>query len=132
MADVRILREKRITRFQDQQGLCYYCEQPMWEAHFETKREALQRFFGDKPANAGARSPLQLSGYSKEEKLFIKYRLCTLEHLDRRVNGGGNHHQNLVAACNHCNSDRQDMPPDQYKQYIREKLNATEPTKTCD
>jgi hypothetical protein len=47
-------------------------------------------------------------------------RCVTLEHLERRVDGGGNSIDNLVAACARCNAWRDDIPPEIYKHVCKD------------
>lgn len=47
-----------------------------------------------------------------EQRLIIRYRLATREHLLRRTDGGRQTPDNIVLACNECNTKRGATSPD--------------------
>lgn len=49
---------------------------------------------------------------------------CTTEHLIPASDGGKNDEHNIVAACNHCNNSRGNLPADKWFQRIRHRLQA--------
>jgi 5-methylcytosine-specific restriction endonuclease McrA len=89
----RQLRRKH----QEQDGLCFYCEQPAWL-----------------PALKG---PHPFSEEYASNRRRAKTR-ATREHLVRRADGGTDDDSNIVMACARCNHERQDTPVDVYKQMI--------------
>ncbi|MNM24916.1 hypothetical protein D3C81_353560 [compost metagenome] len=95
----------RSTAFQRQQGLCIYCQRPMWQSHL--------RVF----AAANGLTKFQAS-----------QRRCTAEHLQARCDGGSSQQANIAAACAYCNQQRHQLKqaptPDAYKTYVQQQLLA--------
>lgn len=104
MSGVKV-RDYRVEAFHRQNGLCFYCGQPMWERTLESKESARLRFsicFGEPFSNRR-----------------LNYVTCTAEHLRRVADGGGNSKKNIVAACSHCNVSRGTKAPDVHKALVR-------------
>ena len=95
----------RSTAFQLQQGLCVYCQRPMWQSHL--------------------RDFAATHGLTKRQ---AKHRRCTAEHLQAKCDGGSNKQGNIAAACIYCNQRRHQLKqapaPDAYKKYVQQKLIA--------
>ena len=99
-------KSTRLKKMQVQNGLCYYCGQPMWEDDAATFCRAY-----DVPARHAA-----------------KFR-CTAEHLHAVCEGGVDSEDNIVAAHSFCNWARhhgfeKPSDPDAYAAHIRESLAA--------
>lgn len=77
------LAQLRRSAFSHQNGLCHYCEHPMWEAD---------------PKAFARRSRLTLAQ--------ARHHRSTAEHLVARCDGGRDVASNVVAACWICNSRR--------------------------
>jgi 5-methylcytosine-specific restriction endonuclease McrA len=75
--------------FTKQNGLCFYCQLPMWE-HGDAEFPRRHRL--------SVRSARQLK--------------CTAEHLIAQQDGGGDTAENIVAACAWCNRRRHAGRPD--------------------
>lgn len=52
----------------------------------------------------------------KEKRKVIRMRRATREHLIRRAEGGIRTKDNIVLACNECNSSRGTIPPNDWKE----------------
>ena len=104
-------RAIRVRKFNSQLGCCFYCGISMWDRALETPHTALARL------TRVEISPNQ--SFSKPQRKLLRLRLCTLEHLKRKVDGGKNHHANLVVACNRCNSQRHEMPWEEYLELVK-------------
>ncbi len=83
MAKRKPLRNLRTQAFQQQNGRCFYCNQPMW---LESHNELTSRF------NVTPRQARCLQ--------------CTGEHLTPFSQGGPCDRSNIVAACHYCNRAR--------------------------
>lgn len=71
-----------------QDGLCFYCDGPMWET-----------------------DPLvfaETNGIAFEMLWSFQ---CTTEHLKPRCDGGGNERENIAVACRLCNQHRHELSP---------------------
>lgn len=97
------LIKSRFKAFNLQQGLCIYCELPMWL---------------DNP-----------EAFAKKYKITTKQAKpfqCTAEHLKAKQDGGKDHESNIVAACHYCNQKRHKCKspkdPISYKQYVTNRL----------
>jgi len=97
------LRNKRVAAFNRQNGLCFYCDQPMW-LH-DTFTFSI------------------LHGITLKQARDFQ---CTAEHLVARCDGGNNSEKNIAAACLCCNQRRHKRknPPDpeNYQRLVRQKL----------
>lgn len=91
MSSPKSLKRARQLAHDRQRGRCHYCGAPMWLHDLES----FARRHGLTPAEA-------------------KLLRCTAEHLVARCDGGSNKPENIVAACQHCNSTRhrRRVPPD--------------------
>ena len=93
----------RKTKFIEQQGRCFYCNQPMWEEHVE--QFALTH------------------GLSKSAASRLR---STAEHLVAQRDGGADSVHNVVAACLFCNGTRhktpKPKPPTDYAKKVRTQL----------
>ncbi len=78
-----ILAHLRTLAFQHQSGRCYYCCCPMWQ-----------------------QSPEAFVATFHLSKRQARNLQCTAEHLQARVDGGGDCEGNIVAACRLCNARR--------------------------
>ena len=103
---------KRRRLFLSQEGKCFYCSRLMWEKTLETPIEAIVRL-----ESRSGPPPVHLD---RASRVTLRHRLCTLEHLTRRVDGGTFHNQNLVAACGQCNSNRQEIPPEVFSREMQQ------------
>jgi hypothetical protein len=79
---------KKLTRlrksaFVRQNGLCHYCQRPMWVG-----------------------SPERFLEEHKITSRRAKFFQCTAEHLEARQDGGEDTPGNIVAACAYCNRHR--------------------------
>ena len=97
MAARKTIVQHRRMAFIRQGGLCFYCQQPMWERGVESA------------FNAAARLGLP---WSIEGQRELGARFCTAEHLVPRREKGSNRGGNIVAACLRCNAARMDRTPD--------------------
>lgn len=95
----------RNRKMKAQNGLCFYCQQPMW----------LQDITGF----------CRSFELSREQALHLK---CTAEHLIARTDGGPNSHDNIVAACHYCNQSRHKsedvLTPEEFLKYVQSELTA--------
>jgi hypothetical protein len=96
----RFLKSLRRKAFQQQQGLCWYCNLPMWFT-----------------------CPDELLGLDSSVAWLAQ---CTAEHLIARCDGGKDAADNIVAACARCNDGRHQLPvppqPSDYRRYVQIKL----------
>jgi 5-methylcytosine-specific restriction endonuclease McrA len=97
----------RNQKFRNQNGVCYYCNAPMWLrkiGSFATKH-----------------------GISDQQALHFQ---CTTEHLVARQDGGADSRKNIVAACRFCNETRHQspdpLPAQKYASLIARQLNRGE------
>lgn len=99
------LSQLRRQKVRAQQGLCFYCRQPMWEGRPE-------RF-------------ATLYGLKGSRLLWLQ---ATAEHLQARCEGGADKASNIVAACRYCNSRRHYTPkplqPQDYARRVQQRLAA--------
>jgi hypothetical protein len=97
------LKDKRLVKMRAQNGLCYYCNEPMWDQAIDSPTT---------PDCHSPKRPLQ--------------RRCTAEHLRARCDGGSDLAHNIVAACWFCNKNRharkRPMPPQTYQDYVRKRV----------
>lgn len=95
--------KSRLKAFYLQQGLCIYCELPMW--------------LDDLTAFAN-----KYKITHKQAKLFQ----CTAEHLKAKQDGGKDNESNILAACHYCNQNRHKRKspkdPISYKHYVKTRL----------
>ena len=77
------LKKQTNKAYNDQQGLCFYCKQPMW--------------YND-PSEYASKFKISL----RSANIFQ----CTGEHLIPHNEGGTSKQNNIVAACSFCNSQR--------------------------
>ncbi|MBF5090521.1 HNH endonuclease [Novosphingobium sp. NBM11] len=93
----------RRQKFDAQDGLCFYCKQPMWE-----------------------HDPHQFSERFAVCDKRLGWLRSTAEHLRARCEGGKNTGDNIVAACLFCNSrrhrSRNALPPETYGRRVRKRL----------
>lgn len=97
------LSSLRKLSFSQQNGYCYYCNQPMWKT-------------GPK-------------GFSKRHEITIKQAKqlqCTGEHLIAHSKEGPAKRENIVAACLYCNRTRhkraKEISPADYKSLVVKRL----------
>lgn len=99
------LKNIRRRKMLAQEGRCYYCGLPMWDAALDHPLPAT--------GNAGRR-PRALQ--------------CTAEHLLPRSEGGADTAENIVAACLFCNSARHQRKrpptPEAYRVYVQRRMAA--------
>ena len=76
-------KKHRFTAYYQQQGLCIYCEKPMWLDDIK----------------AFAKQQSITTDQAKQSK-------CTAEHLIPKSEGGENAQRNIAAACLFCNKTR--------------------------
>ncbi len=97
------VKKHRLTSFNQQSGLCYYCESHMWQ-------DDIERFAEKYDITVG------------EAKRFQ----CTAEHLTARRDGGKDSKNNIAAACSFCNTTRHKRKnppsPDKYKSEILKRI----------
>lgn len=95
------LSKNRQKAFHRQSGLCFYCGNPMWISDAD-RSLFLKTFHLTK----------------RQGRLFQ----CSAEHLQARIDGGGNSLSNIAAAHVFCNRQRHrlkiPLPPSQFKQYV--------------
>jgi hypothetical protein len=100
-----LLARSRFAAFVRQDGLCHYCEKPIW--------------LGD--------SVLFRARYSLTESQ-TRLRRCTAEHLIARKDGGGDGPDNIVAACPLCNWRRHrcanELDPVRYQIRVRARIRS--------
>jgi hypothetical protein len=77
----------RLLAYRSQNGLCYYCERPMW---FADAKDFRRRY-----------------NLTRAEARALR---CTAEHLRARCDGGSDEAANIAAACLHCNQARHRKP----------------------
>lgn len=108
-SNAKVTLRKRKKLYNEQDGLCCYCESPMWilTTKDQTVQKHIIRLFKKK--------------HGIDHNHARKLR-CTIEHLVCKKDGGTNAIVNLAAACLHCNSVRadwgNDATPDDYKQLV--------------
>ena len=99
----RQLINNRTAAMKKQNGLCYYCRQPMWAADVE----AFCKRFG------------------MSRKRAMRHQ-ATAEHLHAQCDGGTDRPDNIVAACRFCNGHRhrskKPLVPQQYLRKVRRHL----------
>ena len=81
------LKRYRRQAFKRQKGSCFYCGMPMWLKNAEV--------------------------FARNHNISLKQTKrfqCTAEHLIARKDGGTDNPENIVAACNFCNSTRHKSP----------------------
>lgn len=78
-----------------QHGECFYCGRSTWLAN-------------DHESKAMRRRRVGLDDLAPRREL--RAREATLEHLERRADGGENHNHNLVMSCARCNVQRLETP----------------------
>ena len=97
------LKNPRKHAFKAQQGVCYYCSQPMWTNSAD---------------ELTARYPI-----SSKQARWLQ---CTGEHLTPHSEGGSCAQANIVAACLYCNIGRHNrtvaLAPEKYKIRVQKKL----------
>lgn len=97
-------KNPRTKSFHQQNGRCYYCDQPMWVAD-------LTEFVIKYKITLGQAKGLQ----------------CTGEHLIAHSDGGTCKQDNIVAACLCCNQGRHrrkiNLNPKQFKSLIQRRMN---------
>jgi 5-methylcytosine-specific restriction endonuclease McrA len=71
----------------ERDGLCCYCDSPMWEA-----------------------DPIAFSIANQVAAEFLWCFQCTTEHIVARTDGGRNGRENIAAACRLCNQRRHEAP----------------------
>lgn len=93
----------RSTSYYQQQGLCIYCEKPMWLDDIK----------------AFAKQQSITTGQAKQSK-------CTAEHLIPKSEGGKNEQRNIAAACLFCNQTRHKskhpLDPIKYKKRVMSRV----------
>jgi len=94
----------RTIAFIRQEGICFYCKQPMWSGN-----------------------PHEFASKFKISLAQAKRFRCTGEHLKAHCEGGSASPANIVAACCFCNQKRhrgrKEIPsPDQYKNLIQRRM----------
>ena len=101
----KTIKSLRSKAFRQQNGYCYYCEQPMWLS----ESDAIQ---------LARRHCLRLSQVNPLK--------CTAEHLRARQDGGADEADNIVAACWFCNNHRHrqvnPMKPPAYRNLVQQRL----------
>ena len=97
------LRNKRAAAFNRQNGLCFYCDHPIW-----------------------LEDPFTFSivhGITVKQARSFQ---CTAEHLVAQCDGGDHSEKNIAAACWCCNQrrhKRKDPPdPGNYQRLVRQRL----------
>jgi len=99
------LSKFRNTKMKVQNGLCYYCRQPMW---IDGLGDFAKRF-----------------GLSLRNSARFR---CTAEHLHARCEGGTDVQYNIVAACLYCNQtrhrSRKPLAPDAFATKVRNRIAA--------
>lgn len=99
------LKAQRTKAFNAQGGLCFYCEQPMWNEH-----------------------PTELSRRRDVLRRAVRLFQCTGEHLNPHSKGGTSNQKNIVAACLYCNSKRhrrrKALTPKQFKALVKKRVNS--------
>lgn len=99
------LQKLRSLSFNRQNGLCYYCSQPMWQ--------------NDSAAFARR--------YGLSDRGAWRHRV-TAEHLIARSNAGRDEEANVVAACAYCNMGRhrtaKALNPEEHERKVRKRLIA--------
>ena len=103
MPNTAIIKRLRANAFHRQQGLCFYCGQPMWLTDPDTHARTY--------------------GLSLRQVMHLR---ATAEHLLARCDGGTNAPQNIVAACRCCNRRRHARPvalePDRYRVLVQRRI----------
>ena len=97
------LVKPRSHAFLKQNGLCFYCKQPMWDKN---------------PSELSSKYELPLSK--------LKILKCTGEHLIAFKDGGRSTKSNIVAACLYCNQQRHyrktNPTPKQYESMVQYRM----------
>lgn len=97
------LKKQRTRAFYSQGGVCYYCNQPMWNK---------------KPQELTSQYPI-----SSGQAQFLR---CTGEHLESHSEGGSSGSINIVAACWYCNQNRHrrknKLSPENFGKHARRRL----------
>jgi HNH endonuclease len=100
----KCLKSPRSTSFSQQNGRCYYCDQPMW-----------------------VNEPSELSNKYNISHKQAKNLRCTGEHLIAHQDGGNAKKNNIVAACWCCNQRRHQRKkapnPKEYKKLVQQRMN---------
>ena len=93
----------RNNKMKSQNGLCYYCFQPMWLTD-------LYSYCNEHKLQKGRAQQLQ----------------CTAEHLTAQSEGGKTNKENIVAACKFCNLTRHKslnpLPPDKFIEKVKSRI----------
>lgn len=98
-------REPKRQKIRKRDGdRCFYCDLPMMP-YGMTKAEWLKKFNLERNCNGGI--------------VFCRKSKETIEHLEKKADGGGNDLNNLVLAHHLCNTLREDRTPDQHKEWIK-------------
>lgn len=87
-------------------GLCWYCERLTWVEGTMSKVQAMNTF-----------SPPFFP--IKDKRKEMRMRRATREHLKRKAEGGIRTKDNIVLACNGCNSSRGVIPPNDWRDIRR-------------
>jgi 5-methylcytosine-specific restriction endonuclease McrA len=105
MRAMKALKKIRHRKMLAQEGRCYYCGLPMWDA---------DNGYSLLSAGRKGRRPRALQ--------------CTAEHLLPRSEGGANTAENIVAACLFCNNARhrrkQPPSPEIYRMHVQRRMAA--------
>lgn len=110
------LRVTRIHTYNAQNGRCYYCKHPMWERAIEPQYMGRFRIRVNRVEKQFNTWQANLSSFA-----------CTAEHLHAQANGGENDPNNIVAACEFCNSRRRaHVDPDEFNQIVAHSLGFQE------
>lgn len=105
MATTKRKRKIRVKKFHEQNGSCFYCNKPMYEA--QVHKEDYESFYLKF-------KPMKKWSLAKKQGIK-KYLICTIEHLKPKYFGGSDSQFNTVVAHMRCNSDRQNMCVWQHK-----------------
>jgi hypothetical protein len=97
-------RRQLVAKQQEQNGLCFYCEQPAWLPDPRPKSKDLQ-----------AEGNLGEDHHMNRRR---KKTLATREHLVTKADGGGDNDSNIVMDSAACNHERGDAPVDVWKSYV--------------
>ncbi len=102
MTRISDIRQQQVRA---QNGLCFYCRQPMWDGDPD--------LFARRHGLRGSR---------------LHWLQATAEHLLARKDGGPDTAANIVAACRFCNSRRhhgpKPLPPAEYARKVQRRLAA--------
>jgi len=106
--------KNRTSAFSNQEGRCFYCNQPMWVNQPES--------------------------FCNQYRISLKAAQllkCTAEHVIARKDGGSNQRNNIVAACMYCNKTRHKaknaLSVDKYKARVIQRMgqNKWHPIRVC-